>query len=509
MIEKIFYGGNTAGENNGLQEMDIKRVAAYCRVSTVMDIQQSSLETQMQVFGRKISEHPGWKLAGVYADEGITGTSVKNRKEFLRMMEDCKKGKIDYIITKSISRFARNTVECLSYVRELQSMGVQVLFEKENVDTGTAFSEMLLTVLAAFAQEESRSISENLKWGLRKRFEAGEARWAPLYGYRHLESGEIVEEPAEAQIVRKVFDLYEKGKTMSQVARQMNEMNVLSPGGTRWTVASVSQMLMNERYAGDIVMQKWVTVDHISHKRIKNNATRVPSYYVKDHHVPLVERRTFERVKKIRGFRDCNHHHIPQYPYGDIKMPCPLCGQPLVQRMMQSQKKKKAWCCFGEKGCQRYAIKSYLLDAAVLEAYYNWQIKTAAGADQTVAGADAISEVKAVFEADTMSKAYIMSEVDTMSRVNQISITDTKTVEYFWLDNLVEMIEPGCDALLNVHWKDGSKSSGRLAYERKEEPGHVAQLYRQYLERLSSGQYIPAQPRDWIEETAVRRAMEN
>ena len=153
------------------------RVAVYCRVSTDQEMQQASLEEQMQAFLKKIAEHPGWSLVDVYADEGLSGTSVKKRKAFLRMMSDCESGKIDYILTKSISRFARNTVECLSYVRHLQGIGVQLYFEKEGIDTGTSVSEMLLTVLAAFAQEESRSISENLKWGIRKRFEQGISRW--------------------------------------------------------------------------------------------------------------------------------------------------------------------------------------------------------------------------------------------------------------------------------------------------------------------------------------------
>ena len=169
-VEKIYTGTH---KKQGIQSFSLirpVRVAVYCRVSTDQEMQQSSLEEQMQAFLKKIAEHPGWSLVDVYADEGLSGTSVKKRKAFLRMMSDCESGKIDYILTKSISRFARNTVECLSYVRHLQGIGVQLYFEKEGIDTGTSVSEMLLTVLAAFAQEESRSISENLKWGIRKRF---------------------------------------------------------------------------------------------------------------------------------------------------------------------------------------------------------------------------------------------------------------------------------------------------------------------------------------------------
>lgn len=178
VIERIYNGGRAKSAQRGIENPVKKiRVAAYCRVSTELERQQSSLETQMKVFNQRIREHPGWMLAGIYADEGLSGTNAAKRVEFQRMIADAEAGKIDYIITKSISRFARNTLDCIQTVRRLQSFGCQLYFEKENIDTGTAMSEMLLTVLAAFAQEESRSISENLKWGIRKRYEKGEVRW--------------------------------------------------------------------------------------------------------------------------------------------------------------------------------------------------------------------------------------------------------------------------------------------------------------------------------------------
>lgn len=182
-VRTIFRG--TDGRGGLLTETaQTRRVAAYCRVSTDTEAQSASLETQIAAFRQRIAQRPGWKLVDIYADEGVSGTSAKKRRAFQRMLADCEAGRIDYIITKSISRFARNTLECLSYIRHLQSLGVQVLFEKENIDTGSHFSEMVLTVLAAFAQEESRSISANVTWSIRKKFEAGEARWCGWYGYR-------------------------------------------------------------------------------------------------------------------------------------------------------------------------------------------------------------------------------------------------------------------------------------------------------------------------------------
>lgn len=241
------------------------RVAVYARVSTDMEIQLHSLEEQMRSFRTKIAQHPGWTLVDVYADKGISGTSVKKRTEFLRMMKDCEDGKVDYVMTKSISRFARNTVECLSYVRHLQSMGVQLYFEKEGLDTATAVSELILTVMAAFAQEESRSISENLKWGIRKRFEAGEARWCATYGYRKGPDGEIVIEPDEAAIVRMIFKMYQYGITMPDILEELNFMRTPSARGKEaWNKTALKYLLQNEKYIGDVRLQKWISVDHIS-----------------------------------------------------------------------------------------------------------------------------------------------------------------------------------------------------------------------------------------------------
>lgn len=180
------------------------RVAAYCRVSTDSDEQETSFETQVEVYEKKIRANPAWEYAGVYTDEGITGTKASKRPGFQKMIKDAENGKIDRILTKSISRFARNTIDCIAYVRHLKELGTTILFEKENIDTGSTYSEMLLTVLAAFAQEESRSISANITWGVRKRFENGQERWAKMFGYRKdFDTGEtyiIVEEDRKSVV---------------------------------------------------------------------------------------------------------------------------------------------------------------------------------------------------------------------------------------------------------------------------------------------------------------------
>ena len=216
-VERIL---RTLPELSEAEEGRMLRVAVYCRVSTDHEEQQLSFTGQQRAYTDLIRAKSSWTLAGVYADEGTTGTSTEKRTEFLRMIADCEAGKIDLIITKSISRFARNTLECLTYVRHLQSIGVNLIFESNNIDTRTAFSEMLLTVLAAFAQEESRSISENTKWGIRKRYENGIARWCSLYGYA---KGYMIV-PEQAQIVREVFTRYEQGSTIGEIVQILQQL---------------------------------------------------------------------------------------------------------------------------------------------------------------------------------------------------------------------------------------------------------------------------------------------
>lgn len=347
------------GEASALQQpvrRVVKRVAAYCRISTDLTAQQTSLETQVNAFRQKISQHVGWRLADIYADDGVTGTSAAKRPEFMRMVRDCEAGKIDYIITKSISRFARNTLECLSYIRYLQGLGVQLWFEKEGIDTGTAFSEMLLTILAAFAQEESRSISENQKWSIRKRFEAGIEKWSFTFGYRRSQQGEYLIHPLEGETVRRIFYLYEHGMSMAAIARQMEKENRPSAFCSRWTASHVHTILCNEKYVGDVMMQKKYTVDHLTHREVRNDQTVVPSYYVRDHHTPIISRKQYDRVQTIRKLKS-SHSGPAQYPYAD-RLHCPRCGAVMRQH-------EAAWHC---SGCRQYHVTAKALDRAVLAA---------------------------------------------------------------------------------------------------------------------------------------------
>jgi DNA invertase Pin-like site-specific DNA recombinase len=441
-VEKIYRGDSGAPKQKlGLAQQTRRiRVAAYCRVSTDLEQQQSSLETQMSVFRQRISEHPGWVLAGIYADEGISATQAKNRKQFLQMLQDAEAGKIDYIITKSISRFARNTVECVAAVRDLQAKGVQVYFEKENLDTGTSISEMLLTVLAAFAQEESHSISENLKWGIRKRYEAGQVRWWKIYGYRKGENGEWLVEPEEAAVIRRIFRLYERGKRRGEIVEELQREGIRK-NGEPWSPTMVKKALLNEKYAGDVRLQKVYIADHITHKAVRNDATEIPSYYVRDHHTPIVDRKTYDRVQRIRALHN-NANGTMQYPYADTDLRCPCCGRQLIQRQLRSGgSARMVWACFGEGGCRGYAVKTWMLNEAVLRA---------------------------------------------CAQCGDLAVPES--VEYWWLDEYVARIELTREHVVTVHWKDGRASSSCLRITAwQNDPFRAAQMYRRYLDRLASG----------------------
>ena len=391
------------------------------------------------------------------------------------MMADCEAGNVDYVMTKSISRFARNTVECLSYVRHLQSIGVQVFFEKEGIDTGTAVSEMLLTVLAAFAQEESRSISENLKWGIRKRFAKGVGRWAPTYGFRQDEDGNVVIEPDEADTVRMIFRMYQCGVNVSDIQDELNLMDAPSARGKKWTKTSLIYLLRNEKYIGDQRLQKWVSVDHISHRSVPNDSTEVPSYYVRNTHTPIIDRHTFRQVQRIMELKS-PHGEYCRYPYFDTNFVCPLCGERMAPQIMHTQAKKRAICCFGEDGCRGYSIKTYLVDAAMLEAYNTLEVK----------GCRRSTAWKRMLE--TKAESPIM-----------------ESVQYYWLDDLVEHVEFHGN-VMRVVWKCELESEVRMKIPKVEEPTHVAELYRIFLDRLQSGEYRPAKPKSTRERILAETA---
>lgn len=410
-----------------------KRIAAYCRVSTGLEEQQSSLKNQTEAFYRMISLREDWTLAGIYADEGFSGTQAADRPEFQRLIEDCKAGKIDYIITKSISRFARNTLECISYIRQLKELGVYIFFEENGLDTGTEASELVLSILAAVAQEESRAISSNVKWSLEKKFRSGQAKWSGTYGYRKVESRDFLIDPETAPIVKRIFYEYYHGASLPTIAKDLEKDAIPSPGGgSRWWPKVVNEILKNEKYIGDVLCQKSYTTDHLSHHRVKNlNSEAAVSYYIKDHHEPIVSRELFQQVHTIFTLKDKRQGSV-QYPYHTFLI-CPFCQKPMIRNILEEHGRPGIWHC--SHNCSFYYIYERDIDSSFLKLYQR-HLKTA---DSQPA----------------KPEYYMLAE-------QVLSITfsnDTDPWKY-----------------MQVHWKDGTDSQIEMKYRRSRDiPGSTHQ----------------------------------
>ena len=276
------------------------RVAAYCRVSTDSEEQLTSYKTQMKVYSEMITAKKEWQFAGLYADEGISGTRADKRPEFNRMINDCLAGKIDYIITKSVSRFARNTVDCLDTVRMLKSRGIGVFFEEQNIDTLKSDSELYLVIYAGFAQSESESISKNITWSYRKNFEDGKAIfiYKRLLGYQKGEDGKPEIVPSEAEYVKRIFDMFLSGQPVELISKTLRNENIVIPGKNfTFSKAMIMSILRNEKYCGDCILQKSVTVDCISKTR-KANEGEAPMYIVENNHPAIISRELFNRAQE-------------------------------------------------------------------------------------------------------------------------------------------------------------------------------------------------------------------
>lgn len=274
------------------------RVAAYCRVSTEEEEQQSSYEAQCNYYTDKIMSNPDWTMVDIYADEGITGTSTKKREDFKRMIRHCRQKKIDLILTKSISRFARNTVDCLNYIRALKELGIAVYFEKENINTMSSDSELIITLMGAFAQSESESISANIKWGKREAMREGKPiiQYTTLYGYKKGEDGNPVIIPEQAEVVREIYRRFLAGQSLRMILNAITQDEIPYYPGKEWRVGNIRGILTNEKYCGDVLMQKSFIADCISKKNVRNTG-QLPMYLIRNNHEGIVSRDTFNAVQ--------------------------------------------------------------------------------------------------------------------------------------------------------------------------------------------------------------------
>ena len=288
------------------------RVAAYCRVSTDTDEQETSYETQVSHYTDYINNHPDWQLAGIFADDGISGTNTKKREQFNKMIDECMAGNIDMVITKSISRFARNTLDCLKYIRQLKEKNIAVWFEKENINTMDAKGEVLITIMASLAQQESQSLSQNVKLGIQYRYQQGKVQvnHNRFLGYTKDENGNLVIDPEQAEVVRRIYREYLEGYSMKSIAQHLEQDGVLTgAGNTKWYDSTINKILRNEKYMGDALLQKTVTTDFLTKKRVKNNGV-LPQYYVEDDHEAIIPKDLFMQVQE-ELVRRRNVHRSP------------------------------------------------------------------------------------------------------------------------------------------------------------------------------------------------------
>ena len=368
-------------ENLKLQK---KRVAAYCRVSTDQAEQLSSYEAQVKYYTAYIEGNPEYECAGIYADEGISGTNTKKREQFNRMIEDCKARKIDMVITKSISRFARNTLDTLTYVRLLKDLGIEVFFEKENIKTLDSKGEVLLSILSSLAQDESRSISENSTWGIRRRIEQGKLHinHTKFLGYDKDKNGNLVINPKQAKIVKRIYEDFLDGKGANRIARELENDGTLNWNGkAKWYEGSIRKMLTNEKYKGDALLQKTYTVDFLSKKRADNNG-EVPQYYVEDSHPAIIDKEMWEAVQlemeRRRNF--ALKYGIQKLEYATTDNPfagrviCGSCGRVFGRKVWNSTSEKLrriVWQCTGKylaKG-EKVCGSRHIDDAVLYQAF--------------------------------------------------------------------------------------------------------------------------------------------
>ncbi len=336
-----------------------KRVAAYARVSMETDRLNHSLSAQVSHYSNLIQRNPEWEYAGVYADRFISGTSTKKRAEFLRMIGDCEAGKIDIVLTKSISRFARNTVDLLETIRHLKSIGVEVRFEKENISSLKASGEVMLSILASFAQEESISISNNVKWGTRKRFECGIPNGRPrLLGYRW-DGDHLVIIPEEAAVVKRIFQNFLDGKSRLETEREFAAEGIKTVKGCRFVDSNIKVILTNVTYTGNLLLQKEYIENPLTHKRKKNRG-ELPQYFVANTHEAIIDKETFDYVqremarRKALGALANKSLNITCFT-GKIK--CGQCGKSLMRNVRKNRAKISrlgdeivSWECGTRKG---------------------------------------------------------------------------------------------------------------------------------------------------------------
>jgi DNA invertase Pin-like site-specific DNA recombinase len=360
-----------------------KQVCAYVRVSTDNLEQKTSFTAQNDEYTKRIMERTDWDFVGIFADEGISGTSTKHRKQFNAMIAKARQGKIDIILTKSISRFARNTVDALNYIRELRKINVEIIFEKENISTLDPKVEFLLTIMSSIAQEEARNTSENVKWNVQRRFREGVpvVNTERFLGYtKDRKGGNLVIVPEEAKTIRLIFELYLSGMGQRKIAQHLEALGLETGAGKKkWFESSVNCILKNEKYSGDLIQQKTISIDYLNHTKVKNTDI-APKYHIENSHEAIIDKETFMKVQRLRDERredhmgknkDLSKYHV-LYPFSAMVV-CSQCGRTLKRRYWNYGKpsahivQQCGGYIEGKGTCTAKATPQELIDGATLK----------------------------------------------------------------------------------------------------------------------------------------------
>ena len=435
------------------------KVAAYARVSRESERMQHSLSAQISYYNELIQKNPDWEFAGVFADSFISGTDIKKRTEFQRLMQECSEGKIDIILCKSISRFARNTVDLLEAVRYLKSIDVEVRFEKERINTLSTDGELMLSVMAEFAELESKSISDNLKWAIRKKFEQGKQWHTAAYGYRWNGETFIIEE-REAEAIKVIFQNYLNDVPIRQTSRWLKE------NGHAWTMPFIKYALQNEVYVGDVMLQKYFTESPVSKKLVKNTG-QLQRYYISENHEPIIDRETFDKVQaKIKANFEFNlsaHWIVKPYCFTS-KIVCGKCGNHFYKGLTKTNMVDglcEHYVCLGKhkkglKFCNARGIRGNRLRSACCE----------------VLGIDEFDEnlfskqIEKIVTTDTdVLEFYFYDGRMKTAKIHYFSQEEkkhtdphTKVFGYAWSSNGYQMITNECEAvkLMYQYYSEGA-----------------------------------------------------
>ena len=491
------------------------RVAAYCRVSTDDEEQLTSYEAQKNYYTDKIMTNKEWTMAGIFADEGITGTSARKRPEFLRMIRQCKQGKIDIVLTKSISRFARNTVDCLNYVRALKELGIAVIFEKENMNTLEIDSEILITMLGAFAQSESESISANVRWGIRQAMKEGKAtiQYKYLYGYRKGNDGKPEIIPEQADVVRKIYDLFLSGTPVRGIQEYLNTSAVPNINGEpKWARSAIDSILTNEKYCGDVLLQK-TYIDDCINKKVKKNTGQLPMYLVQNLHEGIISRETFDAAQAELARRSAGKspskknaptgrsRYSSKYALSD-RLYCGECGTRYQRCTWRNRdgSKRIVWRCVSRVDYgNTYCHDSPTLDEEPLHR------AILAAINSTIKGKDSIIyNLKSAMEkelAPVAGQQLSLSEID--SQLEQLSTEFSKA--------LAEASESGDQAAYSDRFREIMQKQTALKAQRDEiqrmlaESGKAAAHIEQCRQAAET---TPATITEW-DEALIRQVVES